>query len=551
MTNTDSQGDFVMIVVDALRYSEVANPEVREALAPCFDRLVREGELVRVVANAGTTQFVLPSLFAQSYPLDCGGYDSGIRHRPKSFVEVFRNAGYHTRLATSCDQYCMPHGLTRGFERVSGFFSFSSVLKRMVMRKLSIEVARWRNGLQSRESLISCVQSEYGALLEHMIELDGDRPNLPFGWRRSNAENAKTASRARKELVMLGDNPDVIIHKIETIPPFYFFLALGRTDLPGEWRIVQTLSFLIARSRKLFSVLGFAVPQYGSYQYPGRLVFDESEAELPSSKRVFSMVHVMDVHSYKLFRGLADAIEKLTLWPRLRRLRKAGLGGGRPAFFDLALMQMDRRVEKFISSLAYRRRDGDSVEHPGLTVAICGDHGQYLSGCGPRGLQDVPYRTYREHLETPLILWGAGVDAARKSGRPLSGTADTIVDSAGVSATLLELAGLSGDPDLSGIAAQEGGREVVISENAGRGSADLVRDDLYFNVRTKTHSMKAVVKDQTLSVEALFDLQADPNEVTDISMDPSARHIRQSLLDALHAERGGILKARSIAAAAD
>ncbi len=41
----------------------------------------------RAIANGQTTQFVPPSIFTQTYPLDHGGYNNGIRGRPQSFEE--------------------------------------------------------------------------------------------------------------------------------------------------------------------------------------------------------------------------------------------------------------------------------------------------------------------------------------------------------------------------------------------------------------------------------------------------------------------------------
>ncbi len=127
-------------------------------MTPNIDRLVSDGYLGKVVANAGTTQFVLPSLTTQSYPLDEGGYDTGIRRRAMTYAELFRATGFSTYLATSLDQFCMAHEFEHGFEDVRGLFSYSATLKRLIMRKLSHEIALWRAGEQDELATVAVVQ---------------------------------------------------------------------------------------------------------------------------------------------------------------------------------------------------------------------------------------------------------------------------------------------------------------------------------------------------------------------------------------------------------
>ena len=44
----------------------------------------------KVITNAQSTQFVLPSIFSLTYPLDYGGYNYGIRDSCR-YVETIRN----------------------------------------------------------------------------------------------------------------------------------------------------------------------------------------------------------------------------------------------------------------------------------------------------------------------------------------------------------------------------------------------------------------------------------------------------------------------------
>lgn len=119
----------LLVLVDALRFDQIADEERRRRIAPTLDRLVARGLLVPVTTNSHTTKFAMPSLFSQSYPLDFGGYNEGIATRPRSFVEVLRDAGYHTIGAFSHDL----NGPTANYER--GFDDFNVVYdRRLAMR---------------------------------------------------------------------------------------------------------------------------------------------------------------------------------------------------------------------------------------------------------------------------------------------------------------------------------------------------------------------------------------------------------------------------------
>ena len=82
----------VFFLIDSLRYDIISNFELNKNLFPNFYKIYKKSSLYHCVSNSRSTQFVLPSLFSLSYPLDYGGYDTGIRRRPLSFVELLINA---------------------------------------------------------------------------------------------------------------------------------------------------------------------------------------------------------------------------------------------------------------------------------------------------------------------------------------------------------------------------------------------------------------------------------------------------------------------------
>ena len=76
----------IFFIIDALRYDILDNSK----LYPTLHKLAKNGIFKKITANACSTQFVLPSLFSLTYPLDNGGYNYGIRYRKSSYIESIK-----------------------------------------------------------------------------------------------------------------------------------------------------------------------------------------------------------------------------------------------------------------------------------------------------------------------------------------------------------------------------------------------------------------------------------------------------------------------------
>ena len=119
-----------------------------------------------------------------------------------------------------------------------------------------------------------------------------------------------------------------------------------------------------------------------------------------------------------------------------------------------------------------------------------------------------------------------------------------MLDSMSISATLLEAVNLRNHTSFKGVSAYAGGKPVVISENAGRGSADIARKDLYFNITGYNHSMKVVLRGRSLEVIALYDHFKDSLELNDVSKQKDKQNLVKIFLRALKSERSELLKHR-------
>jgi arylsulfatase A-like enzyme len=214
----------------------------------------------------------------------------------------------------------------------------------------------------------------------------------------------------------------------------------------------------------------------------------------------------------------------------LRRIAAASSREGvgreetRPALnaYDAELRYQDFQVGRLLDALR-RRRDWDRT-----AVVLVGDHGEGLSQHG----HAAHGGTWNEQLRSPLLIRAPGHTPRRLA------EAISLVD------TLPTLLGLLDAPALEGFLEQASGRNVlaggalfdaVLSQDTGR------RKDTgeYRFALTSTRWKYFHIHDGEKLSEELYDLQADPFELTDVSNrhPETTRRLRAQLLAQLEEQR--------------
>ncbi len=85
--------NIIHICIDSLCYKDLFNNKYN--VAPNLLKYASQSVIIpKYLANAGPTQFALPSVFTSSYPLDYGGYDDGIIYRPSTLPKILKQYGY-------------------------------------------------------------------------------------------------------------------------------------------------------------------------------------------------------------------------------------------------------------------------------------------------------------------------------------------------------------------------------------------------------------------------------------------------------------------------
>ena len=524
----------LFLLIDALRYDVLEDPEARSFLVPNLARLATRGFVRKVVTNAQSTQFVVPALFSLTYPLDYGGYNNGIRERPKSFVESIKDAGFETHLLASCNQLGVATGYSRGFDTIRTTSDFRVLLEQRIGRTLRYELDLWRAGKKSAEETSALVTKEVRLLLDGIEEMivHHDKSMWPSQLQHINGQVAKGCAAERE---LLESDPKAIMEKLIGVAPGIYWRFLGQQK-PGFLRLLwfraleslswRTRTWIAAQTFWPFLIMSHFPVIFGDIIKPLCTVTEER-----SESRWFIHMHAMDAHDCRSISRFGQFLYRLRFLPRWCIGRMRGYTKRR-WIYDTAVMYVDHLLGRLFDTLERTGQMDDTV------ILVTGDHGlQYAES--PRKKYAVGYRTHYEDLEVPLLLANSGRQPADVG----------MIDSMGVTATFLDALDVPLHQSFKGISALRSGRSCVISENCGHGNADLARRDIYFTVTSETHKMMSVLRGKSLHIEKLYDRRVDPRETENLINDPVQKPAIDELIRLLRTERAEIFALREGAVA--
>ena len=214
----------IMIIIDALRYDAINN----KRLFPTLYKLSKKGIFKKAIANSCSTQFVLPSIFSLTYPLDNGGYNSGIRNRKASYIEsIKKKFNRKILMISSCNQMGIGTSYDRGFDEIFTTFDFRLLIEQKINRTLLYEIDLYLNKKISKKKMTKVVQKELLITFDKLIKFYNkyDKSLWPKKLKKINQfvfENCKI----EKEILL--KNPEFIIDKLQKVPGGVYWLTLGK-----------------------------------------------------------------------------------------------------------------------------------------------------------------------------------------------------------------------------------------------------------------------------------------------------------------------------------
>jgi hypothetical protein len=509
------------------------NAKARKFLFPNLDKIINNGVLCRATSNAQCTQFVMPSIFCQSYPLDYNGYNDGILHRPCSYIELINKEGYETQLLSSCNQLGLSYGYNRGFDRMKTTIDYRVVLEQRISRNLSYYISQLK--IENSESdkykeITKELFSDYKKLLTGFIE-SVEKTDASIWGKRLRHYNYQIIKNAKDEINLINSNKDIVLKHLDVVPPGIYWYILGRKKIPWfSYTILRLKEGILWRLRRITSSPFVIYSHWVSY---AKEVFSELLLELETSKikRQHFHVHIMDVHDCRALNRPLEKISRLVRLPRWIYARVTGLTD-RSLMYDLALMSVDRQLGYLMKSINKQNLDNKTA------IVISGDHGSFFAG-SPRKYQQVNLRTHYEDVTIPIVAYNCN--------RQIDAISDGMNDSMSITATLLDFMCIKPDASFLGNSiTKTDPNDCVIVESVGFRLLDESQPDLFFTLVNKLYRVMIVVKDSQLFVRGLYNYVNDPQELINLSKDATLTVIIKEFICILFNKRSNILSRRDV-----
>ena len=531
------KNNIFFLIIDALRYDAVMDGESLKVLMPTLAKFIDKGVMKSLTTNGQVTQFVAPSIFTSTYPLDYGGYNSGLANRPKSFVECLKEAGYATYMLEGHD-IDGPHGrVERGFKYSEIFYDKRLLLEGFLKKRMLYEIKRWRSGEHTDAEIIQIVQESYEPILDYLINIQVRQSKGPRK-RRLGKYSQREVRLLKSEYSILFNDPMTLIKKIERIPPYFYFSYLGNRD----W------SFFSKVHNRIFGILKRAQATFGRISRVNIKIIPSRPRVPPLAKELFKRAetiakgqetpwfiytHIMDPHDHDIFSRGLSMMARLRYLPKVllaRHMQKSkGLFVTRAITYDLALAYVDSQLKKLVMQLGTNGK----LDH--TTFFITGDHGDGWDKARDGDLRkEFGFRTFKEHITVPLIV----------SPKPKTTLAQGFHDSMSIGPTILDVAEIKRHKSFKGQSIFEPGKIAVITENCGRGNADLKRRDIFFTITGYTNKIMCRLKGDDLIVERVYDLHRDPRELNNLINSDTPEEASLSLRGFLKKERRELLESR-------
>ena len=523
------------IIIDALRLDSI-NDNDSTKIAPNLKKLCEQGIVQKVTTNGQVTKFVVPSIFTQTFPLDYGGYNYGIKNRPKSFVELIGNNNISCRMFEGHD-IDGPFGCCdRGFHTKKFYYDKRLLLEGFIKKKILYDINRWQKREISKVEILKIIQNEIYEVLNYMKKQE--RVKHSFLKKKLGTFTEREKKLIDKEIILLTDYPELVLEKIIKINPYFYYDYLG--NKPSNLTI---LNFKIKNKifsykkkiqttfNKIFSTEIHFVPSRPKISSScGKMLSDALINYENYNSRVFTYIHFMDLHDHNVFTSIDDFFSKLKFLPRVLIARSKNKNkNSRSLTYDLALCNIDNQLSIFFQKLKKMKKIKDSI------FFIIGDHGEGWDKMRSKELKkDFGFRTYHEHINIPFII-------SPFKSRKLKNS--NLFDSMSVSASILNVLDIKQHSSFKGKSIFSKGSSIIITENCGRGNSDLVKKDIYFTLTSSKYKLFCKIQGRIMFLKRLYALESDVRELKNIINTVSSKVLNE-FLSYLFRKRKEILKIR-------
>jgi hypothetical protein len=499
----DSRPNIVLIILDSLRLDRLGVQGYKPDLTPNLNKMAEEGVLCSQNFSVGCpTQIAMPGLFSSSLPLDFGGYNEGIKHRPASFVESIREEGYQTVGIGTAQWLSGRYGYDRGFSGYLELLDMVGWFQANFVALFNEAMVKWSAGELSNADIVSLLQHVYANVLEEGLNcLDQlDKVSARQLWRSRD----EWRERLLADKSLLSQNPQAIFLRMRELGG-NDYLGMGHSTASEELLAkIERMNGLDRRFNK-YTFLRSRRRYYTATDVRRQLRTVLANRERETKKPLFLMLHLFDLHEAKMLvpsMTLPRAMDlPMDMWKTLKSRKEYHLGG---VVHDVGLSHVDREVSRIQSTLA------KSLNIDNTVFAITADHGT-ATQFPNRGLgSDLSRMFYDEYVRVPIILKGPGITPEHNSD---------LMTHMDLGPTLVDIAGGQTPGSMKGhsiLSSARPDQEEILMENTGKGRCDIFGKSKYVSVRNRQLKATFESTDFTACERDVFDLESDPDEFTNL-----------------------------------
>ncbi len=508
----------IFLLLDSITFDAINNKKISSILFPNLHYLATKFNFKKCVSNSNCTQFVLPSLFSLSMPLDEGGYDYGIKNREIAFMEILKNEGYSTLIFSNCNQMGADNGYERGATENVNSFDYRLILEQKLNRVI---LSKYKKNFDKKNRDDELLEDYKDLIVK--IKNKIENVDILLWNKKLKKINFSIKNNIINEIQLLKKNPEIVKKRLLTINPASAWLFLGDEKLNSfkfyikrlasaiNWRFKHKIS----KSSLPFTLLGHKTINITDN-------FNKFKDKINNLKKPYFIYHhVMDLHDYENLNSISYLIKKLLNYPTWLK-NTLNMHRKRKFFYDSTLMIVDTYIGKILKIL-----DSNTI------LFITSDHGhrKSLKKQFKRSYITNDYfnEMHGEDIEVPFI---SNTNLNEKINNE-----NHLYDTISVSKKIFSTLNINLDNYLEN---KNDNKKFIISEHAGRGAFNLNKD-LYFTLSNFKFRMIISFINNELFVK-FYDLIQDPDEINDISNDKNFENTVNEMFNYLKENRYDIIK---------
>ena len=520
----------LLITIDSLRFDRLGFNSEAINKTPTIDFLAKNGvNCINTTSHGCPTQIAMPSMFSSSLPLDYGGYDYGIKNRPKVLPEVLKENNINTVGFTAGSALTSYFGYERGLDN---YFHFTSIdLIWFSYRKIYYKyyLKLFKNNTYSEKKFYQIINQSLNELFLFMINYCTDlqkmqnHTSIEIDYRIESINYSELKKAIIREKRRLNSNSKkYIIDNLERLNPTtltydaqsekldlynYFFHSNKKLKITEKFINYFLQNFLKKLIDRFFSGWIKINREYEGLSDDKTIVNNICKwIEDSDNKNKFLWAHLSDLHA-KMYNN------NLIQIPLLQKNEDKILQKGSDGSYDLSLKETDNNIKILIDKLS------DKGILDNTLIIISSDHG-HDAGFPNRKFGIGSASFYEEYVHIPLIFYHTGIKPR---------TIDYQCCAMDIAPTILDILGIDIPVEFQGysiFSSKIKSREYVLLEHTHRGPNDINNKPYYIAARS-SDGYKLIWKeyiyeyDPTKYQYEMYDLKKDPYEQNNIYFDAS------------------------------